>query len=203
MKRVLQIAVLSLPLGALAFFGAGSTADTAKAQGGSAPVHVVGPLPLPVAGTTSVAGEVQVRNTAGTPLYVVNAAAAQTPYQERRSFSFAGFCGFNTCKVQFSMVPAGKRLVITHVSGALYLLDGARVGRIYLSESTVGDTVRVHVPTQSEGIDHDGIESRQFSENTLLYVEAGNQPEITFQTSKNPGPPFQEVTLAGYYVDVP
>lgn len=205
LKRLFQTLGLGLPLLALAISITSTTTDRASAQqgGGAAPVHIVGPLPLPISGATTITGSVQVGNSAQSPLYVVSLNSPTTPYQERRIYSFSGACGGTFCRAAFSAVPPGKRLVITHISGSIILQGGARVRRIYLSESTSGNTVRSHVTTHSEGFDAAGWESRQFSQQTLLYVEAGNQPEVSIETSQNPGAQTQEITLAGYFTTVP
>ncbi len=48
----------------------------------------------------------------------------RAPYQERETFAFVGLCSSNFCTVEFSPVPAGRRLSITRVTGALHLTPG-------------------------------------------------------------------------------
>jgi hypothetical protein len=46
---------------------------------------------------------------------------ARNPYQEAASFSQGSGCSGAFCNVYFSTVPTGKRLVITNVTGVVYV----------------------------------------------------------------------------------
>jgi len=209
MNKLKTNLVVAAAFAVLAIIGTIMNAQYATAQQQGPPdglaVRLVSPLPLPVTGNVVITGTPTVNfgNTAANPLFVRNPdEPGRNPYQERKSFTFTSTdsCGGNNCDVTFGLVPAGKRLVVTDVSGELGLQGGASLLRIFLGTSI--PNMRVNIPTNLESVSG-AIQFRQFNQQVHLYVEASNAPEVTFELSTNPGNFFQSVALAGYYVNLP
>jgi hypothetical protein len=124
----------------------------------------------------------------------------RTPYQSSQSCNTPG----NTlCSADFTPVPAGKRLVIQHLSGlvACYSINNncelqfnyvflTTKGPNYLSG---GDSA--YVPMQTSANSQTAI-----NQDVRLYVEPGGVPE--YQMVFNSGPVFAYVTITGYLVDL-
>jgi hypothetical protein len=109
---------------------------------GSAPVNIVGPLPLPVTGTVTVTNaptSTTVNNPATNPVLVRDVDVEQRePVQFRGvTTSFTGSSG----STSFVTVPAGKMLVIEHVSASINLptADGL-FGCALAIDELAGDT---------------------------------------------------------------
>src|SRR5262245_22036941 len=141
MANTRWLPMASVSLVVLAVLFAVSNARPVVAQkpetAGSAPVHIVGPLPLPVTGTTTVEGNVTVTE----PVSVRNLdEAGRSPYQE------TGFVtttqAFNI--ITFSQVPAGKRLVIQRVSALLPSKAGVAIVDFYLTAHLNGSLSTTH-----------------------------------------------------------
>ena len=118
--RRFKTLILSL-MGLSAIVTAGSIVDLrlARAQSNSngqdsAPVTIVGPLPVPV--TTEITGTptVNVASSEGNPVYVKDSAPAKIPFRHRFSFTpgptavFTGIGVYN--------IPANRRLEVEFVS---------------------------------------------------------------------------------------
>jgi len=125
------------------------------------------------------------------------------PYQETKVFSFTGVCGFGTCNIQFSPVPAGKRLVIKNIS-ALFRLSS----NVFIEEMSFGPgsgNLSIFVPTTLQG-KKGGTEPIDFymaNQSVLAFADSGTTPTIHLQTSAISSLFTHSVTLTGYYVDVP
>jgi hypothetical protein len=204
--------ILAIVIGSL------TTQRPAAAQGPAvpgAPVRIVDPLPVPVSGAVTgnvtVSGNVSVTNTPS-----VNAAQSGTwsvrnvdepgraPYQEYRSSQFAS-CGSINCELDFSQVPAGKRLVIRTVSGSVNVSPGT----VLVNVTLVTEFAKrlVDVPTFFQGNATTSLGNQdwhRFNSDIFAYAEPGSTPH--FAVSVNPsqgGATFASASLVGYYVDIP
>jgi hypothetical protein len=126
------------------------------------------------------------------------------PYQETRVFGFTGLCANGTCEVEFSAVPAGKRLVIKNISAVFRLSSNVFIEEVSFGQGSTG-TLQVFVPTTLQGktggaspVDH-----YMANQSVFAFANFGTTPTVHIQTSAIPGSFSQAMTLTGYYVDVP
>jgi hypothetical protein len=183
----------------LAITGALMNTHHAVAQ---APTQVaVVNTPLPITGDVHIAASAHrplAVEIAHVPVPVLNVSEpGQAPYQESREFTFgAGGCGPTFCGVTFGPVPAGKRLVVTQISG-LFQLPTGRFPLIVFPLS-----LNSGVPATKQGTDSaTGFDYFVSNQAILGYFDSSAPP--TMQVSEfggTPGPRPQIVTLAGYYV---
>lgn len=124
----------------------------------------------------------------------------------RNAFQQGGFSfcpGAKTCDVLFTAVPAGKRLVITNISGLMVSFSGP--GR-HLAILNRGHNAQVFLPTVYQGT-LGGADTYDFDRTVLTYYEAGESPVITLiadSTFSNDFPNTQEeCTIFGYYINLP
>ena len=106
---------------------------------------------------------------------------------------------FSFCQVSFPAVPAGKRLVVTHIS-TLNLMPAANTitstDLRILNGSIKGFYPVTLLPGTSSGFNY------ATNENTLATFEAGEAPQYITFVSNNAN--FQVVAvLSGYTVDIP
>jgi hypothetical protein len=130
----------------------------------------------------------------------VRAALVQNRDEPARNFySVESFCQtptFNYCEVDFPAVPAGKRLIIQHVSALNSMPAANTIGdsdlRIKGSGSIKAFLPVVAPPTGSNYITNAAV---------LASFEAGEQPSyLVFSSS----PTFTTVAvLSGYMIDIP
>jgi hypothetical protein len=93
--------------------GSALAQDAASAAQGAAPVRITGPLPLPVTGSTTVSGPVAVKQDGVWTVNIRNLdEPGRAPFQAQITASA-------TSSPTLSGIPAGKRLVIQHVSANL------------------------------------------------------------------------------------
>jgi hypothetical protein len=129
--------------------------------------------------------------------------AAQQAYQESAVTSFGE--GAASVALSFSPVPAGKRLVIEHVTVEAQVPVGetARCAIVtHLDDGAVAHTLVMH----DQGVVPDPPFDRQSfvaSQSVRLYGSQGAAPAVSvFRTSPN-GPAPVLATISGYLVDVP
>ena len=117
-------------------------------------------------------------------------------------------CGSNYCIVTLPPVPAGKRLVITGISGVIQLEPGANVENLALFQGGAGSP-RFTVPlvqAQYYTCTLCGPIPRRFvfNESLTLYVEAGQAPFVNFHVAggslADAWP--NEILVTGYFVDL-
>jgi hypothetical protein len=207
MRRVAMTCVAIAVLtggGTLFHWVSGSTASAQGQAQGAAPVQIVGPLPVPITGSVAIAGtpSINLTNTAATALFVrdVN-SGSQQPYQEYKPYSFSNSCGPTVCFVDFSQVPAGKRLIVTNVSGRFSLPPGVVVTEIFLGDNAGGSTMRQFIPVRFQG-SAGGRDIYAFSESVSMFSEAGHTPTLSVIVSANAGATVQYASVSGYFVDV-
>lgn len=125
----------------------------------------------------------------------------RTPYQSSQSCSTPG----NTvCGADMMPVPAGKRLVIQHLSGVVIcesINNNCELQVNYVFLTTTKDQVGLaggdsaYVPMQTSANSRTAV-----NQDVRLYVEPGGVPE--FQMVFNSGPVFAFMTITGYLVDL-
>ena len=166
---------------------------------GSAPVTIVGPLPVPVTGTTSISGPVSISGTVGVR-DVDN--PARSPFQATMctSTSSGGAVGTSCGNLPFSIaVPGDRRVVIEFVAAECSI--GGDINLVQLGFSTVvngtGATYRVH-------LERNVLDSR-FLETMLqtrVYADPGTNVGLATGVGAGPGAASARctLTLSGYSV---
>ena len=137
----------------------------------------------------------------------------RNPFHADRSFtsnepSPGLSCINNFCTITYGVVPGGKRLVITNVTGTLFVDTPGSVVSVSLYDSnSVNPLSTTLVPVSTQA-------GTAFSSNVigvnaavLAYFDAGNQPTIVVHTT---APISQagfvgtsEIALSGYYINLP
>jgi hypothetical protein len=176
-------------------------AQAQNPNAGSAPVRIVSPLPLPIAGSTSIAGAVQVVNGSSSPLLVRNMdEPALNPYQEKKFSLCAGeFCNLP----DYSVVPAGKRLVITDVSGYVDV-QGGTLPNSYLQSSYGGDQYAVVFFPLVKGTTSASGTRMVVNQHTMAFFGPGEVPHMFFGLTGT-SDSFSggaQLMLTGYYVNI-
>lgn len=117
------------------------------------------------------------------------------PYEVTTSFGFGGGNGGS----ETPRVPAGKRLVITNVSGTVDTnLPGGS-----LLQPTIGVSGHLHTisPSLIFSGSGNGENSFAFNQPTLLFVDAGDFMRVTITIAVVPTQGFLSCTLSGYLLD--
>jgi hypothetical protein len=222
MKRgqAVVLATVAMMLGGLWAWAADTQKSASAAPNkGPQPVTIEGPLPLPVTGAVTaeqggawnvgISGvpsvnvanspSVTVANTAAQPLLAVNLSdQGRAPYQFVTLLPVAACAGKTQCMLTSPPVPAGHRLVVTHISGYLQFdadptkvdvniedpLNDAEIGGFQIFQPSVG--------------------TNRFNEDVLIYVDAGKS--FRFNALSLFGVPFSTTTqqnfaAQGYLVD--
>jgi hypothetical protein len=149
---------------------------------GTAPITIINPLPVPV------------RNVDEPGL---------APYQEGRIGTFLVTpCAFASCSVSFSAVPAGKRLVVTHISGRLQLQHSPIFPILVRLVPESGGSVQVIVPVTKQGPTTGDVDYYAFSERVQTYFDT-SPPQVDVFLDTVPFAGGIAVTLTGYYVTIP
>jgi hypothetical protein len=118
---------------------------------------------------------------------------ARNPYQAR--LNSLGAAGDST--TTFGFVPAGKRLVIEHVSVLVRGAFADTIDSAFLSGNQAGTFQFVPgVYTQTGG------GAYVINQQVLAYFEAGDTPTFNVQSSSTAGFSLN-VTLSGYTIDIP
>ena len=166
MRRIVVSGVLlllcSCVLGATVF-----REEVAQAAQAILPVRVMNTAaePVPVTGTVSVNGAVQVSNP------------ATQPYQETIHFNqSATTCTQFVCEVDFPAVPAGKRLAVTFVSATYGLSPGGTLASVELGINASFNEPSILLPAQRTGFD-----TYLASGPVTFYVDAGDEPTLELQ----------------------
>jgi len=121
----------------------------------------------------------------------------RSPYQE----SASAVC-FATCTITFSAVPAGMRLVVTHINGSMDTIGTGASPRVVFGGIMTLPTVRgIVVRSDAQMI---------FNHELLMYFDAGARPVVFGDftlgllgstTDRFGGP--SNATLTGYLVKLP
>jgi hypothetical protein len=186
MRRVVVSSVLLLicssVLGATVF-----REQVAQAAQAILPVRVMNTAsePVPVRGTVSVDGAVQV------------SSPATEPYQETIHFNqSATTCTQFVCAVDFPAVPAGKRLVVTFVSARYGLSPGGTLASVELGINGNFNEPSVLLPAQRIGFD-----THLASGPVSFYVDAGDEPTLGLQGQfVQPASLTATASIVGYLV---
>lgn len=119
---------------------------------------------------------------------------ARSPYQEtKESPSCDG-----SCVLQFSPVPAGKRLVLNWVNIG-YIADSAdSPGAASLTPGDASSTIFYFLPTSQSS-----TALTVFNAPVTMYVNAGASPTLTVLATTSALAKSVTGTLVGYYVSVP
>jgi hypothetical protein len=99
-------------------------------------------------------------------------------------------------------VPAGKRLVIEHVSGHLITDAGAHWVQV---STTAGGTFTTHLfPVTSAGLAGNGVDTVfPFAQETRLYADPGSTVFWSYATQAPDVDISRYLAISGYLVDVP
>lgn len=126
---------------------------------------------------------------------------ARNPYQETQ---FNVVCrGTSICGLDFAVVPAGKRLVVTHISGYVDTANGTMPNSFL--QSTLGGTYTATVPIIAARGPLSALGTRYvISQNVLAYFGPGESPRGSYQGL------LGEVMsggalmmLSGYFINLP
>ena len=175
-----------LAVGILAVIGSLMNSRGAAAQGppDGLAVRIVNPLPVPVTGNTTVSGTVRVKNID---------EPGRNPYQ------FVGGCtGSTGCFVVFPAVPAGKRLVLQHVSAGIGIPTNVPYQIVAVRIPSGPHPVPTLVGTEA-GV----VNDYQFDQQIVAFFEAGQSPNLQVAVERT-GSGAVGVTafISGYLVDL-
>jgi hypothetical protein len=147
---------------------------------------------------------VEVANADPVPVALVG-QAARTPY----SFDDVGECNTLFCFFEFPAVPAGKRLVILHVSGIARVQAPTAFDQAELisSNTETNSGARNYFAMTQIGQAGSGVlaDTYGFNAPVLAFVKAGQAPraEMVTRVAMPPGFVFSQVTISGYLEDDP
>jgi hypothetical protein len=137
----------------------------------------------------------------------------RNPFHADRSFtsnepSPGLSCVNNICRNFYGVVPSGKRLVITNVTGEVYVDAPGTIVNVTLYDSnTVSPLATTLIPSTPQSGVIFGSNSIGVSASVLAYFDAGTQPTVqVYTTSPISQAGFigaSEISIAGYYVSVP
>jgi len=139
---------------------------------------------------------------ASCPAFAQKAALVQNRDDVARNFYYENvYCGgpsFGYCQLVFSVVPAGKRLIITHVSMLNQMLAPNTISSIdlrYLNGQLQAFLTATLSPATGNGYNY------SVNDSVLASYDAGQTPTLlTFSNS----PAFQVIgIISGYTVDIP
>jgi hypothetical protein len=215
-ERKTCVTLLSASVAALLSIGAVAQQPAPKPSP-STPVTITGPLPVPVTGSATVSGSVAVTNTplpvtgtvgltSGSSVSIANTAAnpvlirdvdgTKEPFQTRLSGAAANSAGVNSDPIS---VPAGKVLVIEHVSVAANvgaITSGLLVAIGYDTGGLLFDYIPC-VPARTNALNHVYACAAQ----TRMYV-TGQPVHISVSTIDATDISFGAF-VSGYYVNAP
>lgn len=125
---------------------------------------------------------------------------ARNPYQE---VQFNATCrGTTVCSFEFAPVAAGKRLVVTHISGYIDTASGVPPNGFF--ESTLGGSAYATVPFTGVRGPTSALGARYFiNQQVLAYFNVGESPRATMQIFGDLASGGALLMVSGYYVNVP
>jgi hypothetical protein len=140
---------------------------------------------VPVTGTVSVNGAVQVSNP------------ATAPYQKTVHFNqSASTCTQFVCSVNFPAVPAGKRLVVTFASATYGLSPDGTLASVELGINSSFSQPSILLPAHRTGFD-----TYLASGPVTFYVDGGDTPTMDLQGQfVQPASLTASATIVGYLV---
>lgn len=124
----------------------------------------------------------------------------RNPYQEVQSNTTCR--GTSVCVVEFSVVPAGKRLVITHITGYFDTANATPPNGFF--QSSIGGFGYATVPFTGVRGPTGNLGTRFFINNEVLaYFGVGENPRATMQAFGDLASGGAMLMISGYYVSVP
>jgi hypothetical protein len=161
-------------------------------------------LLAPQAVHATVAALVQVANTATNPVLTSSIDdPGRNPYVE---FQYAPSCiNQGICTLSFSAVPAGKRLVLTNISGQFHLTVAGTEAQVLLT-TNIGNPHFYDVPAIPQGISNGTNEFRVVNQTILAFGEAGTTADVRVVLGGGVftgSPDNVSFTLSGYYINLP
>jgi len=111
-------------------------------------------------------------------------------------------CGYavNICSTDLPTVPAGKRLVIEHISGEA---DTSGLNDLYrVSLWVKNQYASAYLEFGSANVTPNSLYARPFNQAVFATFDAGQTPQVTLQTTGTGGFAWQAV-ICGYLVDIP
>jgi len=142
-------------------------------------------------------------NVVNTPTVSDADNPARQPFQ---AYGYEEFIGNLSAYVVITTVPAGKRLIIEHVSVIGSVLTGQKLIRASIGVGN-GDVIFHDLPISAQGSEFGGFRDLYIaSEQVRLYADPGTQvyyfvARNNYRGSEPEG--YTEATISGYLVDVP
>ena len=203
-----QTATFVVVLAGLAAIGTAMSPSPASAQGGKpvTQVSIVDSVPLPISGSVSIANSspLPVTLSSSTPVPVQNVdEPGRNPYQET---VFALDCGGKqACNFEYAVVPDGKRLVITNVTGFVDVVGGTIPNSNIQSNFGGNQYASVFFVMSRGTLSSTGSTRMAVNQSMQAYFGPGEKPHLftgLFSTNDTfvQGGSFQ---LSGYYVNLP
>ena len=155
-----------------------------------------------IVGINPASNTVQLANTTASPVPVLNVNDASQPFQAIGSITQNS--GTNASTIVIANVPAGKRLVIEHISATGEVPSGQRVthfGILTLTLPVGGLNHDLLVNEQPAAADGDAV--FRASQQVRLYAEPGSQVQTTFIRNISTGQASFHMVISGYLVNVP
>ena len=156
-------------------------------------VTIVGPLPLPVTGSTTVSGTAAVRDVDN---------AARSPFQAQlcQKVEF-GTGTISACSTSNSFeVPSDERLVIEYVSGTCFVTLGVvNSVRISMGTTAGGSQAEHRFLLTPDALDARNLDAAQ---QTRIYADPSSVVGMNFSSGAGPGNGVAKctLTLSGYTV---
>jgi len=161
---------------------------------------LVSALALSIQGGTAQAADKDVRvvNTTSEPVPTLDLTnPAFQPFRENRNVSLAPGEIFKTSTA--ITVPAGKRLVVEHVS----LIGGLPPGQLLDVSVNIGNTIVHKVLVTEQGVFVPQQVTFGSSSPIRVYVSPGEELTLTALRSEATGEGFATFFLTGHFVDAP
>jgi hypothetical protein len=128
----------------------------------------------------------------------------RNPYSSTVHLWQGNSCSGVNCTAFFASVPANKRLVVTSVTGAVFVEAPGYIQPVWLDGVYIPSFLQIGT-VQGPGNVTEGMFS--FNSNVLLYYEAGTGPRAGITSSTNiagnSGFTDGSVTMSGYLIDLP
>ena len=225
MNKIKNPMIAAAVLAGLALIGSLMNSHPAVLQAAGGPTVTIDPsqLPLHVTGATTVTGAVTVAGTVaatqsgpwnvgitGTPTVTLASGASvqarnvdepgRNPFQVSvQTYFNSAPCGTFACDFNLGQVPNGKRLVITNISGQVWVTSGVASGVNLNTHSSANATdIPVSVVAFNPTTNICGLNATLklfFDAGDTLYLNVPVSGQLTAQTGY--------ITVSGYYVSLP
>jgi hypothetical protein len=200
--RSLSIGVAAIAsIAVVGILSSSAPADAQNPYPGSAPVNIVSSVPLNVSGNVALVpgGAVEISNAPENPIPVYDVSkAVNEPFQHGTvTASFSS----SSANVDIITVPAGKRLVIEHVSAWINASGPDGLAAITIGIAPGGpfdQPLCQQVGKTATGLNH----FFQCASTTKFYAESGQTVRFFVSLANSDGG-FHRVFVSGYYEPVP